>query len=196
MHHASFAAVALWLGLLAALLAVPFLTAASAPGDALIRDTIRLALLYYGVAAGLMLRLRPAEWQAEGRGGLARWCWTLAWAAFVIHVGMAFHYKHGWSHANAVAHTEERSGFGPGIYVSHLFTLLWTADVVFWWLRPRRYATRPPWVDWALHGFMAFIIFNGTVVFESGFSRWAGLALFALLAALGLGAPRKRPQLS
>jgi hypothetical protein len=190
MYHAPAVAISLWLALLAALLTVPHLTAASAPGDALIRDTIRLALLYYGVAAALMLRLRPAEWQADGRGRLARWCWTLAWAAYVTHVGMAFHYKHGWSHADAMAHTEERSGFGPGIYVSHLFTLLWTADVVFWWLRPRLYAARTPWVDWALHGFMAFMIFNGTVVFESGFSRWAGLALFTLLAALWLGAPR------
>ena len=30
---------------------------------------------------------------------------------------------------------------------------------------------------------MAFIVFNGTVVYETGFIRWAGLALFF---ALGL----------
>jgi hypothetical protein len=31
---------------------------------------------------------------------------------------------------------------------------------------------------------MVFVIFNGTVVYESGTIRWAGLAMFAVLAAV------------
>jgi hypothetical protein len=186
MKHASTAAVAAWAALLVGVLAWPWLGARSDPGDDLVRNTVRLSLAFYAAAAGLMLFLRPAEWGATGRGGLARWCWTLAWAAYVIHVGMALHYYHHWSHADAVRHTEEVSGFGPGIYVSHLFTLLWTLDVAYWWLRPAAYATRPARVGRALHAFMAFIIFNGTVVYEKGPIRWAGLALFATLGGLWL----------
>ncbi|MFN4261296.1 MAG: hypothetical protein ACK4RK_18585 [Gemmataceae bacterium] len=148
-------------------------------------NTIRLALVYYGIAAVLMLRLRPEEWfAAEGRGRLARWCWTLAWLSYVIHVGLAFHFYHQWSHAHAVAHTRQVSGWGAGIYVSHLFTLLWGLDVVWWWLMPVAYARRSAWIDRLLHGFLAFIIFNGTVIFESGFVRWFGLLMFIVLAVL------------
>jgi hypothetical protein len=90
-------------------------------------------------------------------------------------------FAHHWSHAHAVQHTQERSGFGEGIYVSHFFSLVWTLDVLWWWLAPAGYARRSPWLDRPLHAFMAFIIFNGTVVFESGLIRWAGAGMFAVL---------------
>jgi hypothetical protein len=128
-----------------------------------------------------MLRLAPSE-RPAGRVRLARWCWTLAWATYLIHLGMAFHHYHHWSHSDAVAHTEEASGFGPGIWFSHLFTLVWTADVAWWWLLPVRHAERSPWWDRLLHGYMVFIIFNATVVYEDGPIRWAGIVLFAVLA--------------
>jgi hypothetical protein len=170
--------------LLAGLFASPWSVAGERPGDDWVRGTIRLGLGFYAAAAGLMLFLRPAEWDGSGRGQLARWCWSLAWAIYVIHVGMAFHFYHGWSHADAVRHTEEVSGFGPGIYVSHLFTLWWTLDIAWWWLWPQGYASRPAWIGRSLHAFMAFVAFNGTVVYEKGPIRWAGLALFATLGGL------------
>src|SRR5262249_13594077 len=133
----------------------------------------------------LKLFLHPADWFAEsGLGRLARACWTLSWLAYLIHLGMAFHHYHHWSHADAIEHTREVSGVGEGIYVSHLFTLAWTADVAWWWLRPRTYAVRPAWVGWALHGFMLFMIFNATVVYEQGLIRGAGWALTVGLAGL------------
>jgi hypothetical protein len=181
------AAAALWAALLAGVLALPSLTSSPTPGDDLTRNTVRLALGYYAAAVGLMLVLRPAEWAVlSGRVRLARACWTLAWAAYLVHLGMAFHHYHGWSHADAVAHTRQVSGVGEGIYVSHLFTVLWTADVVWWWLRPAGYARRPPWVGRALHGFMLFMVFCATVVYEAGPVRWAGVLLFACLAALAV----------
>jgi hypothetical protein len=91
------------------------------------------------------------------------------------------HFYHHWSHADAYRHTEEVSGVGWGIFVSHLFTLLWTADVAWWWLSPASHAIRPAWITRGLHGFMAFIIFNGTVVYEEGPIRYFGLAMFAVL---------------
>ena len=78
----------------------------------------------------------------------------------MIHVGVAIQLYHHGSHAEAVAHTERRSGFGAGIYVSHLFTLAWTLDVAWWCLRPAAYAARPAWADRLLHGFMLFVIFG------------------------------------
>lgn len=174
-----------WLLLLGGACAVPYLTASPSRADDLTRYTVRVTLLYYAAAASLMLLLRPGEWAAgSDRGWLARWLWTLAWAAYLVHLGMAFHHYHHWSHADAVEHTRAVSGVGEGIYVSHLFTLLWTADVAYGWLRPDGYAGRSPWFGRLLHGFMAFVIFNATVVYETGPIRWAGVLLFAELGAV------------
>jgi hypothetical protein len=176
-----------WLGLEAAVLVPLHATGSATLADDLTRATIRLALAYYAAAATLMLLLPSPAWRAlTGRGRLARWCWTLAWASYLVHLFVAFHYYHHWSHADAVAHTRQVSGWGEGIYVSHLFTLVWTLDVAGWWLWPERYAGRTPWIDRALHGFMVFIIFNATVVYERGPIRWAGLLLFMGLAAVAL----------
>jgi hypothetical protein len=78
-------------------------------------------------------------------------------------------------------HVEERSGFGPGIFLSYLFTLAWTADAAWWWLNPDSYAHRAGWTGVALHSYLFFMAFNATVVFETGPVRWGGLALSALL---------------
>jgi hypothetical protein len=181
-------AVSLWVVLLAALVASPYATGSSDIGDDLTRSTVRLSLAYYAVAAGLMLLLRPDEWLSRGRGRLARTCWTLAWGAYLVHLGMAFHFYHHWSHANAVEHTREVSGFGAGVYFSHLFTLIWGADVVAWWTDPKWYATRSAWIGRTLHVFMTFIIFNATVVYESGPIRWAALIVYSALGAVALRA--------
>lgn len=184
------ALAAAWAVLLAAVLAVPYALRSPTLGDDLTRGTVRLALAYYGLAAALMTRLRPDEWRAAGRGAVARLCWTLAWLTYLVHLGMAFHHYHGWSHAHAVEHTRQVSGVGEGIWVSHMFTLVWMLDVAAWWLRPAAYAARPAWVGYVLHGFMAFVIFNATVVYEHGPIRWAGLVLLGGLGVLLLLRPR------
>jgi hypothetical protein len=185
--------IASWALLLAAVLGVPWWLDPANAGDDLVRWTIRVSLGYWAAAVALLTYLRPGERRAEfGRGRLARWCWTLAWATYLVHLAMAFHFYHHWSHDDAVRHTEDVSHFGAGIYVSHFYTLVWSLDVVFWWLRPGRYAARSPWVDGLLHSFMAFIVFNATVVYEGGLIRWAGLIGFALLGLLGLVRLRRR----
>jgi hypothetical protein len=161
----------------------PWFLDAGSYGDALVRGSVRLALLYYGIAACVMLIMRPSDWwPLSSRGWLARTFWCAAYAAYLIHLAMAFHYYHHWSHADAVDHTREVAGVGEGIYASHLFTLLWGADVVNWLCAPAGYATRRAWIGRTLHAFMIFIIFNGTVVYETGFIRWAGIALLTVLA--------------
>jgi hypothetical protein len=98
----------------------------------------------------------------------------------VVHVLVAYALAFGWSHTAALAHTQARSGFGPGIYLSHAFTLGWCADVVWWWNWPTHYAHRPVWIGRGLHGFMLFLIVNGAIVYETGPIRY--VAAFALLA--------------
>jgi hypothetical protein len=182
---------------LAVVLAAPLLFSPDDAGDNLTRFTIRLALVYYGAALTMMLLtskldLRSSTFEdrsskveaSMGRlGRVSRWLWTWAWLSYVIHVVCAFHFFHHWSHADAVRHTAEVSGFGPGIYASYFFTLIWGIDVAAWWSLPRWYARRASWIDCMLHAFMLFMVFNATVVFETGLIRWAGVALFAELAA-------------
>jgi hypothetical protein len=78
-------------------------------------------------------------------------------------------------------HVQDVSGFGPGIFVSYLFTLVWSIDVLWWMIQPASYSRRPAWIGRVLHAFMVFVIFNATVVYESGFIRWSGIALFLVL---------------
>jgi hypothetical protein len=176
-----------WLVLLAAVLSYGYQLPQPDSGDFLTRATVRLALLYYATSVALMLTAAPAEWpEPAGRARLARVCWTLGWLVFLVHLGMAFHYYHHWSHSDAVARTEEVSGFGPGVFVSYFFTLVWTCDITYWWVRPARYAGRARWLGPAVHGFMAFMVFNATVVYETGFIRWAGGTGLAALASLAV----------
>jgi Ca2+/Na+ antiporter len=156
-------------------------------GEMLTRNTVRLSLGWYAVALVLMMRLRPTDWAAaSAQGRLARWCWTWGVVCFLVHLGMAFHYYHHWSHTHAFEHTREVGGIGEGIYVSYLFTWLWVGDAAWWWVRPQQYAARPAWIDRSLHAFMLFIVFNGMVVFESGAIRWAGAVMFVTLACAWL----------
>jgi hypothetical protein len=168
---------------MAAIFLAPRLFPTADPGDDLTRHTVRVSLLFWLPAVWLMLGLDAAAWRANTIAGkAARLCWTLAWLAYLIHLTMAMHYFHGWSHADAMEHVQRVSGFGPGIFFSHLFTFLWTADVAWWWLGPATYARRSVWIDWTLHVYMAFIIFNGTVVYETDVIRGAGVLMFTLLA--------------
>jgi hypothetical protein len=188
--------IVLWAILLSLVLVIPQALAWPASAEDLTRNTIRLALAYYVLAVNLFLSIGAEEWGPAGkRVAWARWCWTLAWLTYLVHLAVAFHYYHHWSHAEAVRHVEEIGGFGQGIYLSYLFTLLWTADVTFWWTQPARYAGRSRWIDQGLHAFMFFIIFNGAVVFAEGPIRWAGLLITAELAArLALRSVRTKRQ--
>jgi hypothetical protein len=163
-------------------------------GTSLTVNTIRLSLAWYFVAVLVMMRLTSRDWiGATKRGQLARWCWTWGVICFVVHVAMAFHFYHHWSHAHAFAHTREISGVGEGVYISYLFTILWVTDAIWWWCWPDRYASRPKSWTRFLHTFMLFIIFNGTIVFESGTIRWVSIAAFMALPITWIYS--RRPQL-
>jgi len=177
--------IALWCVLLLAGLAGPTLLRSGDGGDDRIRFTIRLALMGYALAVAAMLTSSLNDWRCmTTRLMAARWLWSLAVFTYLVHVATAFHYRHHWSHADAFERTEQLTGFGPGIYISYLFSIVWTLDALFWWLAPDRYDRRSPWIGGLLHSFLAFILFNGAVVFAEGPMRWLALAGFGGLGVL------------
>jgi hypothetical protein len=167
--------------LVAAAFASPLLSPGEDPDDLVTRQTARVAVLFWAMAAAALLL---------GRRQFARAAWTVGCGAFLVHVGTAFERVHGWSHPAAVRHVEALSGFGPGVFVSYVFTLAWVSDVAWWWLDEVTYDSRPAWFDRLVHGFMAFVVFNGTVVYETGFIRWAGAVVFIALGWLLLSRSR------
>jgi len=170
----------------------PAVGAADASGELLTRWTIRLALGCYALSVFLVL----TERSDHPRGG--RWAWTAGLLAYLAHVACAFHYYHDWSHdaayATTAAETREVVGldWGGGLYFNYGFTTLWLIDVLWWWAHPRSRASRPRAIGYALHGFLAFMAFQATVVFEGGPVRWAGLAATALLGTLWLRSGRTK----
>ena len=139
-------------------------------GETLTRWTVRAAVVGYFAAVSLMLASRqPARRRA------ATWVFTVGCALFVAHVALAFHFFHHWSHAHAyeetARQTEELTGVrtGFGLWLNYQFTLLWIGETIAWWRGPCRGPVR-----FAVHLFMLFIIFNATVVFETGAVRWGG----------------------
>jgi hypothetical protein len=155
--------------------------------------TALVAVCLWAAAACRMLRMRAGDWR-DGSRALRplRAGWLAGWLLLQVHVAAAFHLAHGWSHAAAYRHTEEVSGVGAGIFVSYLFGLVWGVDAA--WLAgfPASYARRPRWVGWAVHGFLAFIVFNATVVYGTGVARWLGLVVFAALGWIWLRKRGKR----
>lgn len=166
--------------------ALIYITSAQYPisdkGDFPIRATIDLALLYWAIAVGVNLSQKSGD--NSSRFAPARLLWTLACGAYLVHVAVAFEYAHHWSHAEAFEHVRQASGFGEGIFVSYFFTLLWTVDVIWWWIDRVCYERRPRWLNIAIHGFMVFIIINATIIFESGPIRWIGIAVLIGLGGL------------
>jgi hypothetical protein len=159
-------------------------------GEVLTHWTIRLALVC--LAARLAGQLHWGNALPWFRW--SRVIWTIGCVFFLLHVACAFHFYHDWSHAKALASTAEKTHallgvrFGEGIYFSYLFALLWIGDVLWQWVWPLSYRQRLPWLAASVLGYMAFIAFNGAVVFEGGVTRWVGIpvTLGLLIAACAL----------
>lgn len=149
-------------------------------------NTVRIALVCYAiVVAALLAGCRGGRWR-----NLLRPIWTFGCIAIVAHVIAAFHYTHHWSQSDAIQSTARKTeqllgtAFGEGLYFNYVFQLVWSADVMFWWLKPERYETRPAWLAYGIHGFLFFIAFNGAVVFESGVTRIGGTVAILIFAVI------------
>lgn len=159
-------------------------------GEWIVRLSIWLALVCYP-AGPLTTLLRPT---GERRQRVARWVWTIGCAAFLVHVASAFDVFYGWSHRVAIEETGRKldemigSDVGEGLYLSYLFTVLWALDVIWWWVRGLdAYRNRSVLLGGVLHAFLFFVVFNGSVTFESGPVRWLGSAIALILATTLFG---------
>ena len=146
-------------------------------GEAFTIWTVRLATLLYVAALAIWLTANSLRgWQ------LARLTWTAAFLCYVAHVYGAFEFVHGWNHTAAYVETARQTdelfglAWGGGIFFNYAFTILWLADAIWWWSDPEGHRRRPRSITGAIHGFLAFMFFNGAVVFGSGPVRWFGIA--------------------
>jgi len=149
----------------------------------LVYVSIWVSVFFWAAGSGLLLTGRKRD--------LARWFWTAGVLAFAVHVASSFTAFHGWSHRVAFEETARQTAemvgveSGFGLWLNYVFGLIWVTDVVFWWARGHDgYQARERWIGASLHGFLAFMVFNGAVVFVAGSMRWLGVALFVALAAL------------
>lgn len=153
-------------------------------GEQLIFWTIRFTLTGYGVfLLGFAAFPHNTTWRFA-----AKWVWLAACGLFIAHLVSAFQFYHLWSHQHAVKDTAARTAemigvaFGEGILFSYFFALIWLADALYWSIVGDGYFQRNRFTTWAIHGYMAFIIFNGAIVFEDGAVRWASVGWCFVLA--------------
>jgi hypothetical protein len=127
-----------------------------------------------------------------------RFIWALGCVLCLLHIAVAFHQGHGWSHEAAWEHTKQVGGYGDGVYVNYAFALVWLVDAVWLCVAFDSYFTRPRWLHWTIHGFLAFIVFNAAVVFGSWGARksFAFMVLFALLYLFVLWAVKLKKEAS
>ena len=140
--------------------------------------TIRLATLCYAFAlAQFIFKRNP------------RPAWTLGCALSLAHVVAAFQTTYHWSHEAAVRETARQTqalfglNWGGGVWFNYVFTLIWTADALWWNVSPQTRDKRPRWLNTAIHSYLAWMFVNGAIIFPQGPTRWVSLALAIALAA-------------
>lgn len=157
--------------------------------------TIRLALLLLSLA--VIARLRGAG--RDGSGGSGGWkgvrvIWVTGCLLALVHVFAVFGYQLHWSHQAAIDDTADRTRqltgipFGGGVYFNYVFLLVWSGDAAWWCGWPDRYLRRSRLWDLLGIGYLWFIAFNATVVFESGTVRWLGALATLVMAMVGFQA--------
>jgi hypothetical protein len=148
-------------------------------GTLFIHWSARVAFLLYAAALAAWLLRKPRA---------ARLTWTFGFLVFLTHVAAAFQWVHHWSHSAAYEETALQTAAllgvnsGVGLYCNYAFSAVWALDVIWLLGSAETYRRRPLWIAVAIHGFMAFMFFNATVVFVTGWVRWLGA-----IASLALG---------
>jgi hypothetical protein len=125
--------------------------------------------------------------------------WTIACAALLAHYVSAFQFFHAWSHAAAYTDTARQTAevfginWGGGVFINYTLGILWTGDVAWWWATGlASYRNRPWFLILIWHSFLIFIIFNATVVFEDGITRWIGILVTSCLCLSWIAINRQR----
>ncbi len=164
-------------------------------GELLTRGTVWVSIAAYTIGC-------VAFAIGRGRVEIDRWvrlAWTIGCAALLAHYISAFQFVHAWSHAAAYADTARQTAevfginWGGGVFINYGLGILWTADVAWWWLAGLTAYRRRSWLltlTW--HCFLIFIIFNATVVFEDGITRWIGILVILCLCVSWIAINRQR----
>jgi hypothetical protein len=83
--------------------------------------------------------------------------------------------------------------WGGGLFVNYAVAILWISDLAWWWIAGvSSYRRRAWWLVLIWHGFLIFIIFNATVVFTNGLTRWIGLLVSLCLCVSWIIIARQR----
>src|SRR5687767_13567769 len=144
-------------------------------GELLTRATIWITITGYAAGTAVFALSRGRrKWDA-----VARLAWTGAVVGLLAHVAFAFHFYHRWSHSAAYSDTARQTNelfglnWGGGLYVNYALLTGWILDVMWWWFGGLDAYRRRPWpLVLAWHGFLIFVVFNATVIFENGYARW------------------------
>lgn len=144
----------------------------------------RASMAFYAAAVLIM-----ASHTVSRTKGFQLWrvLWSVACLLLIVHVLVAFHFDHGWSHMSAWRQTATQTArvtglhWGGGLYFNYVFLAMWLADVIVLWRRPDSVHSRPHQFV-VLAGF--FMAVNATVVFGPRWWFWpvtaTGLAAFLI----------------
>ena len=164
-------------------------------GEFLTRSTIWISILSYAVGCVVFA-------MAGRQTQLDRWvraAWTIGCAALIVHFICAFQFYHSWSHESAYVDTARqtaevfRVNWGGGLFINYAVASLWFADVAWWWFAGLNAYRRRAWIITLIwHSFLIFIIFNATVVFKDGLTRWIGLLVCLTLVLSWVAVSRQR----
>ena len=134
---------------------------------------------------------------AKSRRSLGAWSISATGAILLaVHIVVAMAVRHGWSHSSALEATARQTNdmFGldwnGGVYVNYAFAVVWISELFVWRQWPEGYDSRPDWITWPLRGFYFVIIASAAVIFATGWRRWMGLAILAMLLASWIKRPR------
>jgi hypothetical protein len=168
-------------------------------GEFITRSTIWIAFVAYTLGCVVFASSR----RQSDADRWVRLAWTIGGAALVAHILSAFHFYHAWSHASAYSDTARqtaevvRLNWGGGLFINYVLASLWAVDVAWWWFAGvGAYRRRSWWITLLWHSFLIFIIFNATVVFKDGMTRWVGLLVCLTLVLSWVSISRQRRSLS
>jgi hypothetical protein len=164
-------------------------------GELVTRSTIWIAIAAYTLGCVVFATARR---QSDG-DRWARVAWTIGCVALVAHYLVAFNFYHAWSQSSAYSETARQTAavvgmnWGGGLFINYTVALLWLTDVAWWWFAGLSSYRRRPWLlTLAWHSFLIFIIFNATVVFKDGLTRWIGLLVCLTLCTSWFISNRQR----
>jgi hypothetical protein len=154
-------------------------------GEFLTRSTVWISIAFYTIGCLIFAtggtRPKLDYW--------TRLAFSAAVVALIAHYLSAFNFYHHWSHESAYVETTRQTAevykidWGGGIFINYALLMLWIADVGSWWMAGLgSYRRRPSWILLTWHGFLVFILFNATVVFKDGITRWVGLLVCAIVS--------------